>query len=53
MTSQEQAGTEQHFRLSQETLAIIGVGAILAGLMLSTTNDVRSEARALRAEAQI
>ena len=52
MTSQEQPRSERRFRLNQETLAIIGVGAVLAGLILSTTNDLRAEARALRAEAQ-
>ena len=52
MTDQEQPRSEQRVRLSQETLAIIGVGAVLAGLSLTTTHDMRAESRALRAEAQ-
>ena len=49
MTDQEQPCSEQRVRLSQETLAIIGVGAVLA---VTTTHDMRAESRALRAEAQ-
>ena len=47
------------FKLSQETIAIVTVGLSLAALILaligfviSSTNDLRAEARADRAESQ-
>ena len=39
-------------RLSQETLAIIGVGVALAALILTIASDVRSEFQSVRAEIQ-
>ena len=39
-------------RLSQETIAVIGVGVALAVLFVSVTNDIRAEARADRAAFQ-
>ena len=40
------------FSLSQETITILTVGVALAGLMLVNLGDMRSEARAYRAEAR-
>ena len=39
-------------RLSQETLAIIGVGVALAALILTVSVDVRGEFQSVRAEIQ-
>ena len=39
-------------RLSQETLAIIGVGVALAALILTVSVDVRGEFQSIRAEFQ-
>ena len=39
-------------RLSQETLAILGVGIGIAALILTTTAGLRSEIQAVRAEAR-
>ena len=39
-------------RLSQETIAVIGVGVALAVLFVTVTNDIRAEARADRAAFQ-
>ena len=39
-------------RLSQETLAILGVGVALAALILTSTAGVRSEIQAVRTEAR-
>ena len=39
-------------RLSQETLAIIGVGVALAALNLASTAGLRGEIQAVRAEAR-
>ena len=39
-------------RLSQETLAILGVGVALAALILTSTAGVRGEIQAVRAEAR-
>ena len=39
-------------RLSQETLAIIGVGVALAALILTVSVDVRGEFQSVRAEFQ-
>ena len=39
-------------RLSQETIAVVGVGAALAVLFVSVANDIRAEARADRAAFQ-
>ena len=39
-------------RLSQETIAVIGVGIALAVLFVTVTNDIRTEARADRAAFQ-
>ena len=39
-------------RLSQETLAIIGVGIALAALILTSTAGVRSEIQTVRTEAR-
>ncbi len=39
-------------RLSQETLAIIGVGVALAALILTSTASVRGEIQAVRDEAR-
>ena len=36
------------FKLTQETIAIVTVGLALAGLILTTTNGIRDEARAER-----
>ena len=40
------------FKLTQETIAIGTVGLTLAGFVISSTNDIRAEARADRAAAQ-
>ena len=40
------------FRLSQETIAIVTVGLALAGLDITSDNGIRSEMRAMRAEAR-
>ena len=40
------------FRLSQETIAIVGVGLALAGLGITSDNGIRSEMQAMRAEAR-
>ena len=39
-------------RISQETIAIIGVGIALGALILTTTGGLRDELRAFRAEAR-
>ena len=39
-------------RLSQETLAIIGVGVALAALILTSAAGIRDEFQAVRAEAR-
>ena len=39
-------------RLSQETLAIIGVGVALAALILTSAAGIRGEFQAVRAEAR-
>ena len=39
-------------RLSQETLAIVGVGVALAALILTVSVGVRGEIQAVRAEAR-
>ena len=39
-------------RLSQETLAILGVGIGIAALILTTTAGLRSEIQAVRAEVR-
>ena len=51
MTDKEQRA-ERRVRISQETFAIVSVGAALAGLILVTTGDIRDEARADRAAWQ-
>ena len=38
-------------RLSQETIAVIGVGVALGALILTTTGGLREEIQAVRAEA--
>ncbi len=38
-------------RLSQETIAVIGIGVALGALILTTTGGLREEIRAVRAEA--
>ena len=48
MTDHDQPRSERRVRLSQETFAIIGVGAVLAGLLLTITSDMRADARADR-----
>ena len=40
------------FKLTQETIAIGTVGLTLAGFVISSTNDIRDEARADRAAWQ-
>ena len=40
------------FKLSQETIAIVTVGLTLAGFVISSTNGIRAEMQALRAEAR-
>ena len=40
------------FSLTQETITILTVGAALAGLIVVIWGDMRSEARAYRAEAR-
>ena len=39
-------------RLSQETIAVIGVGVALGALILTTTGGLREEIQAVRAEAR-
>ena len=39
-------------RLSQETIAVIGVGVALGALILTTTGGLREEIHAIRAEAR-
>ena len=40
------------FRFSQETIAIVSVGLALAGLVITSTNGIRSEMQAMRVEAR-
>ena len=40
------------FSLSQETIAIVTVGAALAGLILMNHGQIRAEREAMRAEAR-